>query len=170
MSNSAIPGKRPMESAVTLSHLMGPSDANATGNVHGGVILRLVDEAGGLAAIRHSRRNCVTVRLDSMTFIEPVYVGDFVTFKAKVNWVGRTSVEVGVRVEAENPISGETTHTNSAYAVYVALDENGRPVAVPPLVLETEEERRRWAEAEQRQQHRLAQRRPREARGQMVQG
>lgn len=162
MSENPLPGKRPSESAVTLSHLMGPGDANAIGNVHGGVILRFVDEAGGLAAIRHSRRPCVTVRLDSMTFIEPVYVGDFVTFKAQLNWVGRTSMEVGVRVEAENPITGEITHTNSAYAVYVALDENGRPTPVPLLILETEEERRRWREAEQRQEHRLAQRRPRE--------
>ncbi|HBY92969.1 MAG: acyl-CoA thioesterase [Ardenticatenaceae bacterium] len=161
MSERPMSGKRPSESAVTLSHLMGPSDANATGNVHGGVIMRLVDEAGGLAAIRHSRRNCVTVRLDSMTFIEPVFVGDFVTFKAQVNWVGRTSMEVGVRVEAENPITGEITHTNSAYAVYVALDEKGRPVPVPPLILETEEEHRRWQAAELRQEHRLAQRRPR---------
>lgn len=162
MSDQAIPGKRPSESAVTLSHLMNPVDANAAGNVHGGVILRLVDEAGALAAIRHSRRNCVTVRLDSMTFIEPVYVGDFVTFKAQVNWVGHTSMEVGIRVEAENPVTGEITHTNSAYAVYVALDEHGRPAAVPPLIIETEEERRRWDEAEMRRQQRLEQKKARE--------
>ena len=121
--NKAPAGKRPSESAVTLAHLMGPNDANAAGNVHGGVILRLVDEAGALAAIRHSRCNVVTVRLDSMTFIEPVYVGDYVTFKAMLNWVGHTSMEVGVRVEAENPLTGEISHTNSAYAVYVALDQ-----------------------------------------------
>ena len=97
-----------------------------------------------------------------MTFIEPVYVGDFVTFKAQVNWVGHTSMEVGIRVEAENPVTGEITHTNSAYAVYVALDEHGRPAAVPPLIIETEEERRRWDEAEMRRQQRLEQKKARE--------
>lgn len=161
MENESLPAKPASVSSVTLSHLMVPSDANPTGNVHGGVIMRLVDEAGGLAAIRHSRRVCVTVRLDSMSFLEPVSVGDFVTFKAQVNWVGRSSMEVGVRVEAENPISGEITHTNSAYAVYVALDAAGRPVPVPPLVLETDEEERRWREAQARQEHRLSQRRAR---------
>lgn len=160
---STLPPKDASESAVTLSHLMNPGDANPAGNVHGGVILRLVDEAGGLAAIRHSRRTCVTVRLDSMTFLEPVSVGDFVTFKAQVNWVGRSSMEVGVRVEAEDPITGEITHTNSAYAVYVALDEGGRPTAVPPLHRATPEAERRWQEAETRQAHRLAQRAARAA-------
>ncbi len=151
-------GKRPSDSAITIARQMIPSDANPLGIVHGGEILKMVDEAGGLAAMRHARCPVVTVRLDSMTFLEPIYVGDLVVVKAMVNWVGRTSMEVGIRVEAENPVTGVRTHTNTAFAVYVALDEEGRPKPVPPLVLETEEEKRRWAEAEKRQQHRLAQR------------
>jgi uncharacterized protein (TIGR00369 family) len=151
-------GKSPSESAVTLSLLMGRNEANIMGNVHGGAIMRLVDEAGALAAMRHASCNVVTVRLDSMTFIEPVFVGDLLQLKAMVNWVGRTSIEVGVRVEAENPLTGERTHTNSAYAVYVALDEHGRPQTVTPLILATEEEKRRWQEAEARQANRLQQR------------
>ncbi len=157
-------GKRPSESAVVISRLMNPSDANPLGIVHGGEILKMVDEAGGLAAMRHARSPVVTVRLDSMTFLEPIYVGDLVIVKAMVNWVGRTSMEVGIRVEAQNPITGERTHTNSAYAVYVALDDQGRPKPVPPLVLETEEEKRRWREAEERQKIRLAQRKRRQER------
>ncbi len=152
-------GKRPIESNTILSRLMNPSDANPLGIVHGGEILKMVDEAGGLAAMRHAASPVVTVRLDSMTFLEPIYVGDLVVVKAMVNWVGHTSMEVGIRVEAENPITGERTHTNSAYAVYVALDNQGHPRPVPPLRLETEEEKRRWQEAEERQRIRLAQRR-----------
>lgn len=150
-------GKRPEESAVTLSILMGPNDANLMGNVHGGVIMRLVDEAGALAAMRHARCPVVTVRLDSMTFLEPVLMGDLLQLKAMVNWVGRTSIEVGVRVEAENPLTGAHSHTNSAYAVYVALGEGGRPTEVPPLLAETEEAQRRWEAAERRREVRLQQ-------------
>jgi len=112
--------------------------------------------------MKPARSPVVTVRLDSMTFLEPIYVGDLVIVKAMVNWVGRTSMEVGIRVEAENPVTGQRTHTNSAYAVYVALDDQGRPKPVPPLILETEEEKRRWREAEERQQIRLSQRRAKE--------
>ncbi len=158
MAETKLQGKRPSESAVIISRLMNPSDANPLGIVHGGEILKMVDEAGGLAAMRHARSPVVTVRLDSMTFLEPIYVGDLVIVKAMVNWVGRTSMEVGIRVEAENPVTGQRTHTNSAYAVYVALDEQGRPKPVPPLIVETEEEKRRWREAEERQKIRLAQR------------
>ena len=155
---SQLPPKRPADSAITVSRLMNPADANPLGIVHGGEILKMVDEAGGLAAMRHAGSPVVTVRLDSMTFLEPIRVGDLVIVKAMVNWVGRTSMEVGIRVEAQNPITGARTHTNSAYAVYVALDEGGRPRPVPPLILETEEEKRRWREAEERQRIRLAQR------------
>ncbi len=162
MSEARTKGKRPSESAVVISRLMNPSDANPLGIVHGGEILKMVDEAGGLSAMRHARSPVVTVRLDSMTFLEPIYVGDLVIVKAMVNWVGRTSMEVGIRVEAENPVTGQRTHTNSAYAVYVALDDQGRPKPVPPLILETEEEKRRWREAEERQQIRLSQRRAKE--------
>lgn len=150
-----LPAKCSSESQVILSQQMMPSDANPLGNVHGGYIMKLVDEAGGLAAMRHARRPVVTIAMDSMTFLSPVKVGHLLTLRSSVNWVGRSSIEVGVRVEAENPVTGEITHTNSAFAVFVALDDAGKPTSVPPLVLETEEDRRRWAEAESRQELRL---------------
>ncbi len=148
--------KRARDSQLTLAVGMNPADANPLGDVHGGVIMKLVDEAGGICAIRHARRPTVTVTMDSMTFLSPVRVGDLVTLRASINWIGRTSMEVGIRVEAENVLTGEVTHTNSAYAVYVALDNNGRPTPVPPLILESPEDRRRWEEGAQRQEHRLA--------------
>ncbi len=150
-----LPAKCASDSQVTLSQQMMPSDANPLGNVHGGYIMKLVDEAGGLAAMRHARRPVVTVTVDSMSFLSPVKVGHLLTLRSSVNWVGRTAIEVGVRVEAENPITGEITHTNSAFAVYVALDDDGRPCPVPPLILETEDEKRRWAEGAMRQERRL---------------
>ncbi len=150
-----LPAKCASDSQVTLSQQMMPSDANPLGNVHGGYIMKLVDEAGGLAAMRHARRPVVTVTVDSMSFLSPVKVGHFLTLRSAVNWVGRTAIEVGVRVEAENPITGEITHTNSAFAVYVALDDSGRPCPVPPLILETDDEKRRWTEGEFRQERRL---------------
>ncbi len=149
-------GKRVKDSQVTLHNLMLPHHANPMGNIHGGVIMKLVDEAGGLCAIRHAQSQAVTVAIDSMTFHSAVRVGEVLTLEASLNWVGRSSMEAGVRVTAENPITGECTHTNSAFLVYVALDENRRPVEVPPLILETDEERRRWAEAKVRQQRRLS--------------
>jgi acyl-CoA hydrolase len=151
-------GKRVSESQVTLNHLMMPEDTNPMGNIHGGVITKLVDEAGGLCAIRHAQHPVVTVAIDSMSFLSPVLVGNVLTLKASLNWVGRSSMEVGVRVIAENPLTGECTHTNSAFLVYVALDRAGQPVEVPRLDLETEDERRRWAEAEVRRQRRLERR------------
>ncbi len=147
--------KRVHDSELTLAVAMNPADANALGDVHGGHIMKIVDEAGGICAIRHARRPTVTVAMDSMTFLSPVQVGNLVTFRAMINWVGRTSIEVGVRVEAEDVLTGQVTHTNSAYLVYVALDENGRPTPVPPLILETEGQRRRWEEGARRQEHRL---------------
>jgi uncharacterized protein (TIGR00369 family) len=159
-----MPGKRVKDSQVTLHHFMLPQHANPLGNVHGGVIMRLVDEAAGLCAMRHAQHPAVTIAIDSMTFYSPVRVGELVTLNASLNWVGHTSMEVGVRVVAENPLTGERTHTNSAYLVFVALDDDGQPVKVPPLFLETDEERRRWAEAEARQQRRLEQRTKRQSR------
>jgi uncharacterized protein (TIGR00369 family) len=159
-----MPGKRVKDSQVTLHHFMLPQHANPLGNVHGGVIMRLVDEAAGLCAMRHAQHPAVTIAIDSMTFYSPVRVGELVTLNASLNWVGHTSMEVGVRVVAENPLTGERTHTNSAYLVFVALDDDGQPVKVPPLILETDEERRRWAEAEARQQRRLEQRTKRQNR------
>ncbi len=150
-----LSGKSAAESQMTLSQQMMPSDANPLGNVHGGHIMKLIDEAGALAAMRHARRPVVTITMDSVSFLSPVRVGHLLSLRGSVNWVGKTSLEVGVRVEAENPITGEIMHTNSAYAVYVALDDQGKPCSVPPLVLESDEERRRWTEAEARQQIRL---------------
>lgn len=142
------------ESRITMSQVMLPGDANPHGNVHGGVIMKLVDQAGGVCATRHVRGRTVTARIDSMSFLQPVYVGDLVTFKAAVNDVGRTSLEVGVRVESENLITGEIRHVSSAYLVFVALDERGRPTAVPQLLTETEIEKRRMAAAKLRREHR----------------
>lgn len=148
--------KRIRDSTVGLSRVMLPTDANPRGNVQGGVIMKLVDEAGAIAAVRHSRCPVVTVAVDSMTFLSPIYVGNLVTLTASLSYVGRTSMEVEVQVEAENPLTGETTHTNSAYVVYVALDANGRPCDVPALIPETDEERERIARGKKRQAERLA--------------
>ncbi len=144
------------ESETTLAQVMMPADANSQGNVHGGTIMKLVDTAGGIAAIRHARHRVVTVIMDSMTFLEPVYVGDLVTIHARLTWTGRTSMEAEVRVDAENVASGVVTHTSTAYLVYVALDDDAKPCAVPPLDLTTDEERARWQQAVTRQKHRLA--------------
>ena len=151
-------GKRISESLVVLSHFMQPEHANIMGNVHGGWLMKWMDEAGGLCATRHARRPCVTVAIDSLTFVSPVHVGDLVIMTARPTYVGRTSMEVEVRVEAENILTGERTHTNSAYIVYVALGADHRPVAVPPLVLENDEERERFERARLRQLERLAHR------------
>lgn len=152
-------GKRTRESQVTLTQLMGPADANILGNVHGGILMKLCDEAGGMSATKHARRPAVTVTVDSMTFHSPVHIGDLITVQAMVTWVGRTSMETRVVVSAENVITGSVTHTNTAYFVYVALDEKGKPIAVPPLVCETEEEQARFERAAKRQAYRLEQRR-----------
>jgi acyl-CoA hydrolase len=137
---------------------MGVTDANTAGFVHGGTILRLCDEAAALAAIRHSRMRVVTAGVDRMTFLEPMHVGELITFKAAVNAVWRTSMEIGVRVEAEQPATGALRHTNTAYFTMVALDEHGRPAQAPQLVIETDDERRREREAQTRRHNRLAER------------
>jgi uncharacterized protein (TIGR00369 family) len=144
------------ESAVVLAIPMEVTDANLMGNVHGGVIMRLVDNAGGYAAIKHSGGPVVTVAMDEMTFLEPVYLGDIVTVKAMVNEAFRTSMEVGVRVEAENIRTGRHVHTSSAYLVYVAMDADGTPRPVPRFVAETAEQQQRQREAKLRRQARLA--------------
>lgn len=143
------------QSRVTLSHLMGPESANTLGNVHGGYIMKLCDEAGGMTASKHARRPSVTVAVDSMTFLSPVKIGNLLTVTAEVSWTGRTSMETRVVVTAEDVISGLLTHTNTAYFVYVALGEDGRPTPVPPLLCETEEDRARMERAAARQALRL---------------
>jgi acyl-CoA hydrolase len=137
---------------------MNVTDANVLGNVHGGLLMKLSDEAGGIAAARHACRPAVTVTVDSMTFHSPVQIGNLVTFSAEVSWVGRTSIETRVLVTAENVLTGEVTHTNSAYFVYVALGEDGNPTTVPPLICETDEERARFARGEARRARRLSER------------
>src|SRR5688500_10131586 len=137
---------------------MGIADANNAGNVHGGVIMHLCDEVAGIAAVRHSGSRVVTAAMDRMNFRHPVFVGQLVTAKATVNAAWRTSMEVGVRVESENVRTGELVHTSAAYLTLVALDEEGRPAAVPPLRPETAAERRRAREAQLRRDHRLAER------------
>jgi uncharacterized protein (TIGR00369 family) len=146
------------DSQVTLIQLMEITDANLAGFVHGGVIMKLVDTAAGLAAIKHAGGMCVTVSMDEMSFLAPVHVGDTVTVRASVNDVGTTSLEVGVRVESEDLRTGERTHTSSAYLVFVALDDEGTPRAVPPLVATTPTEQRRQHEAKMRREARLAHR------------
>ncbi|MDX1613451.1 MAG: acyl-CoA thioesterase [Candidatus Promineifilaceae bacterium] len=158
MSVNDRPAKRPDASRVTLTQLMGPGSANTLGNVHGGYIMKLCDEAGGMAASKFARRPSVTVAVDSMTFHSPVQIGDLLTVTATVTWSGRTSMETRVVVSAENVISGDVTHTNTAYFVYVALDRNGRPSSVPAVTCETDEEQARFARAAERQARRLAQR------------
>jgi acyl-CoA hydrolase len=147
------------DSRITLTVLMGVSDANNLGNIHGGLIMKLCDEAGGMAATKHARRPSVTVAVDSMAFHSPVHIGDLVTVQAEVTWVGRSSMETKVVVTAENVISGDTTHTNTAYFVYVALGENGRPITVPSLLCETDAEKENFDRAAARQAYRLEQRR-----------
>jgi uncharacterized protein (TIGR00369 family) len=134
---------------------MHPEHTNLLGNVHGGWIMKLVDEAGALACMRHAQRKVVTVTIDSMDFRQPIRIGDLVILKAEVSYTGRTSMEASVEVHAENPITGEQMHTNTAYLVYVALDDAGRPTPVPPLQAETEEESQRMEQAQLRQQRRL---------------
>jgi uncharacterized protein (TIGR00369 family) len=143
-------------SQVTLTQMMELTDANVLGNVHGGVLMRLADTAAGLAAFRHAQGPCVTVSMDEMAFLEPVHVGDVVTVRASVNDVGTTSLECGVRIDAEDPVSGERVHASSAYLVYVALDEDGHPRAVPPIEPETDADRRRQREAKLRRETRMA--------------
>src|SRR3970040_1568397 len=147
------------DSETTLVQLMEITHANSAGIVHGGEVMKLVDTAAGISAIRHAGGMCVTVAIDEMSFLHPVHVGDLVTIRACVNDVGTTSLEVGVRVEVEDVVSGERKHTSSAYLVFVALDEDGRPRAVPPLVAETSLQHRRRREAQIRRRTRLEHRR-----------
>jgi uncharacterized protein (TIGR00369 family) len=154
---SKLAGKPVSASRISLAQLMQPEHANNLGHVHGGWIMKLVDEAGALACMRHAQQRVVTVAVDRMTFHQPIRTTDLVTLTAEVSYVGRTSMEAEVHVVAENPITGERTHTNTAYLVYVALDMNGKPVPVPPLIAETDGQRRRMEEGKARQAYRLAQ-------------
>ncbi len=153
---STLPPKPVSASRISIAQLMQPEHANNLGNVHGGWIMKLVDEAGALACMRHAQRRVVTVAIDSMVFRHPIKIGDLVLLTAEVTNVGRSSMEVEVQVVAENPITGQRSHTNTAYVVYVALDDNACPVSVPPLIAETADEKQRQVDARRRQAHRLA--------------
>ena len=148
-------GKKVSETSVIMVQPMTPQDANQAGNVHGGVIMKLIDMAGAIVAQRHTRTNVVTASVDRIDFLHPVFIGDVLFLKASLNLVGRTSMEVGVRVEAENPLTGEIRNTASAFLTYVALDESGKPTEVPPLILETDDEKRRNEDAQARREARL---------------
>lgn len=154
-----LPAKPVSASRTVMSRAMLPSDANPFGNVHGGEVVKLIDSCAGAAAQRHSRSRVVTARIDELSFLAPVYVGDLVTAMASVNDVGSRSMEIGVRVEAENTLTGTTVHVSSAYLVFVAIDTDGRPIPVAPVIAETDDERRRMAAAKERRALRL--RRPR---------
>jgi len=149
-------GKRPSESEMTTARLMMPTDANVLGNVFGGAIMRYMDEIAAIVAWRHAGKNVVTASIDRMNFYAPVYVGNLLILKASVNYVGKTSMEIGVRLEAQDPTTRKGTHTGSCYLTYVALDEKGRPTPIAPLLVATPNERRRFNEA-------LARRKLREA-------
>jgi uncharacterized protein (TIGR00369 family) len=149
--------KNPRASRINIAQLMQPEHANNHGNVHGGWIMKLVDEAGALACMRHAQRRVVTVSVDSFVFREPIKIGDLVILTAEVTYSGRTSMEAEVQVVAENPITGERTHTNTAYLVYVALDDDGHPTSIPQLIAETAEDKQRMEEARARQQRRISQ-------------
>jgi acyl-CoA hydrolase len=154
--DSALPGRFVRESISEYSEFALPNDANTLGNVLGGKVMHLVDLAAALAAVRHSRCSVVTASVDHMSFLHPIHIGQLIVLRSSVNRVFRTSMEVGVRVEAENLVSGEIQHTSSAYLTFVALDKSGRRVAIPPVIPETEYEKRRYEDAEERRAYRLA--------------
>lgn len=143
------------ETSLTIAVQMLPSDANPYGSIHGGIIMKHIDTAAGIVAIRHVRGNAVTASIDRLDFHHPAYVGELLMLKASINLVGRTSMEVGVRVEAENLLTGEIRHTASAYLTFVALDKKGRPMPARPYTPKTETQIRRHAEARTRREHRL---------------
>jgi acyl-CoA hydrolase len=148
--------KKVSDSALVTSHLMTPQDANFQGNVFGGAIMKLVDEIAGSVATIHTKRNCVTASIDQMNFFEPVYVGNLLILKASINYVGKTSMEIGVRIEARDLITDMVTHTGSSYLTFVALDENKRPTIIPDIIPETDADKKRYNEARERRALRLA--------------
>ena len=151
-------GKTVTETTVIMAQLMTPEDANLAGHVHGGVIMKLIDNAAGTVAVRHARSNVVTASIDRLNFFSPVFIGNLLTLRASINYVGKTSMEVGVRVEAEDVLTGQVRHTASAYLTFVALDNNLKPMEIPGLILENDNERRRNHEAIARRQNRIIER------------
>ncbi len=155
-TGASHPAKTTNYSRVIMSHMMLPQDANHAGIVHGGIVMKHIDETAGVVALRHTRCNAVTASIDRLDFHNPAFIGNLLSLKASLNLVGTTSMEVGVRVETEDLKTGEIRHTASAYLTFVALDENFRPQPVPPLTLETDEDRRRNHQARNRRRIRLA--------------
>ena len=153
-----LPGKPVRESISEYSEIALPNDANSLGNVLGGKVMHLVDLAAALAAIRHSRRPCVTAAVDSLHFLHPVRIGQLIVLRSSVNRVFRTSMEVGVQVETEDLMTGQKLHTCSAYLTFVALDENRRAAEISPVIAESEDEQRRYRQAGERREYRLAMR------------
>lgn len=151
-------GKTAKETAVIMAEVMSPKDCNVAGNIHGGVIMKLIDTTAAAVAVRHARSNAVTASIDRLDFHHPVFPGDIVTCRASANYVGKTSMEIGVRVETENLMTGEIHHTATAYLTFVALDHTGKPKELPPLICQTEEEERRYQDAIKRREVRLLER------------
>jgi acyl-CoA hydrolase len=151
-----LAGKAPSASRVEMTELVLPGDTNALGTIFGGKVMQWIDIAASVSGMRHSGGNVVTASLDALTFLTPIQLGEIVVLRAQVNYSGRTSMEIGVRVEAENPRTGERRYTTKAYLTFVAIDAAGKPRLIPPLVLESDEDRRRAADAEGRRAARLA--------------
>lgn len=149
-------GKPVRESVVEMMEQVLPNDANPLGNVLGGRVMHLIDLAGGMAAMRHCRKPVVTASVERLDFKQPIKVGEFIILKASVHYTGRTSIEVGVKVLGEHPLTGEQRHTSTAFLTYVALGPDGKPAEVPPVIPETEDEWRRYEQARQRREKRLA--------------
>jgi uncharacterized protein (TIGR00369 family) len=147
--------KKVKTTSVTVVQQMTQQDANLAGNVHGGVILKLIDNTAGVVGMRHTGGNVVTASIDKVDFHSPVYVGNLLRISASINYVGSTSMEIGVRVEAEDHITGEVRHTGSAYLTFVALDEQHKPKKINPIIIETDEEKRRKTEAVERKRIRM---------------
>ena len=146
------------KSQVEMIEIVFPNDANPHGNIFGGRVMQLIDIIGSVSAMRHCRNSVVTASMDKLDFLSPAYVGEVLILRASVNYVARTSMEVGVKVTAENPLTGEERHTGSAYVTYVSINDKGKPIPVPPIIAETADEKRRFTQAEQRRATRVRER------------
>lgn len=147
--------KKPSESAAEFQHLVLPPDINALGSLFGGRLMEWVDIDASIVALRHARQQVVTASIDALNFVSPIYLGSFVILKVSVNYTHRTSMEIGVRIESENPLTGQRLHTASAYLTFVAVDKGGKPLEIPPLICETDEDKRRYDQGKQRREDRL---------------
>jgi len=150
-----LEGKTVSNSQIQMMELVQPNDANNHGNMHGGKVMHLIDIAAAMSGLRHCRKPVVTASVDSLDFLHPVQLGNMIILRASVNYVHNTSMEIGVRVESENPLTGKRFHTSSAYLTFVALDENGKPTEIPALIPETDTEKRRYEAAIKRREIRM---------------